>query len=87
MAKRQELFEGGIRYYTFATAHISFPENKVVCRFCPLLETYAREQCRLTGEYLLFTDLCVGGRCPLTFTEQKEIEKIKESEKQNNAEI
>lgn len=65
-------FIGGVRYYTIATATIGFPENRVVCRFCPMLETYAREQCRLTGEYLVLTDQCVGGRCPLKFETEEQ---------------
>ena len=32
---------------------IYFPKGHVCCDFCPLLETYARKQCRRTGEYIL----------------------------------
>ena len=59
-------FESGVRYYTKATAEIFFPENRVCCEFCPLMETYARKQCRRTGEYLADTRT-IGYYCPLQF--------------------
>lgn len=42
----------GVAYYTTMTVDIFFPEDKVCCRYCPLLETYSRDQCRRTGEYI-----------------------------------
>lgn len=57
-------FESGVKYYTKATAEIFFPENRVCCEFCPLMETYARKQCRRTGEYLADTRT-IGYYCPL----------------------
>lgn len=42
----------GCQNYTEATVQIFFPEGHVCCDLCPLLETYARKQCRMTGEYL-----------------------------------
>lgn len=60
------------RYIT-ATARIHFPESEgIQCKLCPLLETYARKQCRMTGEYLADGYL-IGGMCPL-MTEDKEDE-------------
>ena len=47
--------ENGVKFYTRARVNIYFPEGRVCCKFCPVLETYAREQCRLTGEYLADT--------------------------------
>lgn len=61
-------FESGVRYYTSATVKISFPENRVCCQYCPLLETYARKQCRRTGEYIA-DDRTIGYYCPLAFEE------------------
>lgn len=61
----------GVKYYTFANVTISFPENKVCCAFCPLLETYARKQCRRTGEYIA-DDRYIGGMCPLVFEGEQE---------------
>lgn len=61
-------FKSGVSYYTFATVRISFPENMVCCQFCPLLETYARKQCRRTGEYIA-DDRGIGYMCPLRFEE------------------
>lgn len=65
-------FKNGVRYYTKGSIDIFFPENNVCCDLCPLLETYARKQCRRTGEYLLDTRSTVGGYCPLVFHEQEE---------------
>jgi len=63
-------FESGVRYYTHATVNISFPENHVCCELCPLMETYARKQCRRTGEYLADTR-GIGYNCPLTFIDEE----------------
>ncbi len=62
-------FERGVRYYTKAKVVISFPEDRVCCDFCPLMETYARKQCRRTGEYLADTR-GIGYYCPLIFEEE-----------------
>ena len=61
-------FESGVRYYTKATCEIGFPESAVCCAYCPLLETYARKQCRRTGEYIA-DDRTIGYMCPLKFEE------------------
>ena len=65
-------------WYTEAQATIYFPENKVCCDFCHLMETYARKQCRLTGEYLADTRT-IGYMCPLKFIENKMEENTNES--------
>lgn len=54
--------------YAKGTATIYFPDGHICCDLCPCLETYARKQCRLTGEYLLDTRI-VGFNCPLKFEE------------------
>lgn len=61
----------GVTWYTEATAKIYFPEGHVGCAYCPILETYARNQCRLTGEYLADTR-GIGYMCPLQFKQRKE---------------
>ena len=61
-------FESGVRYYTKTTCEIGFPESAVCCMYCPLLETYARKQCRRTGEYIA-DDRTIGYMCPLKFEE------------------
>ena len=61
-------------WYTEAQAKIFFPENKVCCEFCPIMETYARKQCRLTGEYLADTRT-IGHMCPWKFIEKQEANK------------
>lgn len=60
----------GTKWYTEATVHVYFPEGHVCCDMCPLLETYARKQCRRTGEYLMDTRATVGYECPLKFEEE-----------------
>lgn len=62
----------GVKWYTEATAKIYFPEGHVCCAYCPMLETYARNQCRRTGEYLVDTRATVGYECPLKFKPRKE---------------
>lgn len=58
--------KNSVTHYQTATAKIHFPEDDFRCALCPLLETYSRKQCRLTGEYLADGYL-VGGMCPLIF--------------------
>lgn len=62
-------FSSGVSYYTKATLEIGFPEDRVSCDYCPLLETYARKQCRRTGEYLVDTRT-IGFYCPLKIEEE-----------------
>lgn len=62
----------GVFWYTEATVKISFPEDHVCCALCPLLETYSRNQCRRTGEYLIDTKYTIGFDCPLKFKKRKE---------------
>ena len=57
----------GVTRYESAVVDIHFPEGHVCCDLCPLMETYARKQCRRTGEYLLDTRVTVGYYCPLVF--------------------
>ena len=59
--------------YIKTRAVIYFPKGEMSCRFCPLLETYSRNQCRRTGEYIVDTH-GIGMYCPL------EIEEVKENE-------
>lgn len=61
-----------VLWYTQATAKIYFPEDHVCCDFCPFMETYARKQCRMTGEYLANTRDTIGYMCPLKFKPRKE---------------
>lgn len=57
-------FDSGVRFYTRAMVEVAFPEDRVCCEYCCLLETYARKQCRRTGEYIVDTRT-VGYMCPL----------------------
>lgn len=58
----------GVSFYQRTTVDISFPDGNICCDFCPLLETYARKQCRRTGEYIADTRM-VGYYCPLRVEE------------------
>ena len=51
--------------YEKRTVDIFFEPDHVACAYCPLLETYARNQCRRTGEYIVDTRYTVGRWCPL----------------------
>lgn len=42
----------GCTEYYFAIAKIAFWDGYPRCETCPMLETYARKQCRMTAEYL-----------------------------------
>jgi hypothetical protein len=61
----------GVTSYTRATVELFFPDGYVCCAHCPLLETYARNQCRRTGEYLVDTRYR-GLWCPLKIEENTE---------------
>ena len=54
----------GCEFYERMTVDIYFPDGHVCCDLCPLMETYARKQCRRTGEYLLDSRV-TGLYCPL----------------------
>lgn len=62
----------GVLEYTEATVSIFFEPGHVACAYCPLLETYARAQCRRTGEYIIDTRYTVGRFCPLRIKEANE---------------
>lgn len=57
----------GVLEYVKATIDIGFEPDHVACAYCPLLETYSRNQCRRTGEYIIDTRFTVGRYCPLKF--------------------
>lgn len=58
--------------YISAKVVIHFPEQEgIQCKLCPCLETYARKQCRITGEYLADGYL-IGGLCPLTLLNKED---------------
>lgn len=63
-------FINGVSYYTMATAEIGFPEDDVVCGWCPfLVNDYGlqRQRCGKTGEILLAPKHSIGYNCPLKF--------------------
>lgn len=58
--------------YIEATCKIYFEPGHVACAYCPLLETYARNQCRRTGEYIIDTRYTTGRYCPLIIKEEND---------------
>ena len=62
-------FRRQVDKYWHATLKLFFTEDPC-CDRCPLLETYARKQCRVTGEYLSDTRFC-GYLCPLIIGDEK----------------
>ena len=61
----------GCTEYTHTVAKIVFWDGPPRCETCPLMETYARKQCRLTGEYLGDTRRR-GHLCPLIEIDKEE---------------
>lgn len=75
--KKTEYFETDV--------HICFDPDFIDCKHCPLLITYSRQTCGLTGE-LITNDKCVGNWCPfldevIEFQINHELQKIKGDEK------
>lgn len=60
----------GCLEYVETQVDIFFEKDHVACAYCPLLETYSRNQCRRTGEYILDTRFTVGHYCPLIIKEE-----------------
>ena len=70
MATKNSWGLGGI---STATCEIYFAKGEENCRFCPLLQTYSRNQCMKTGE--LIVDINGRGyHCPLKFEEDDNAE-------------
>jgi hypothetical protein len=67
-------FHNGVSFYTKATVEIGFPENDVVCAWCPLMtrDPNYRDVCGKTGEILLSPKHSIGFNCPLVFKSTKE---------------
>lgn len=61
--------KSSVTKYAHCTVDIFFPNGNVCCQYCPLLETYARKQCRRTGEYIA-DDRGTGYWCPLKIIEE-----------------
>lgn len=62
---------GGVTKYVKATVEIFFEPDHVACAYCPLLQTYSRNQCMRTGEFIIDTKT-VGLWCPLGIKEVTE---------------
>lgn len=63
--------DNGVSRYIKTSVDIYFPEGHMSCNLCPLLETYSRNQCRRTGEYLIDTRI-IGVHCPLEIIDEEE---------------
>jgi len=59
----------GTTEYIEAKVSIFFEPNHIACQYCPLLETYSRDMCRRTGEYIL-DKRGRGHWCPLEIKEE-----------------
>lgn len=57
---------------------LNFSIGAVDCIHCPCLETYARKQCRVTGEYIV-EERATGFYCPLIFTQEDKDKIAKEN--------
>lgn len=71
-------FENGVQWYTRGKVEISFPEDVVICRYCPMMRADAgntRHVCIITGEILGNIDFCPR-TCP--------IEDLKEDERDDS---
>lgn len=62
--------ETGVAEYVRADVSLFFEPGHIACQYCPLLETYSRNQCRRTGEYIIDTRFTTGRYCPLNFTDK-----------------
>ena len=67
----------GCTEYVETDVKIYFTPGYVACKYCPLLDTHTRKQCRRTGEYILDSvyETFVGRDCPLMVDDE-----IKENE-------
>ena len=65
----------GVDGITAARATIYFAKGEESCRFCPLLQTYSRNQCMLTGELIVDTK-GRGYHCPLEWEDENNGEKL-----------
>lgn len=61
----------GVTKYAKTTVEIFFEPDHVACAYCPLLQTYSRNQCMRTGEFIIDTKT-VGLWCPLEIKEVTE---------------
>lgn len=62
--------EGSCLSYSERWVNIFFTDGEVCCKYCPMLETYARKQCRRTGEYIV-NDNITGYWCPLLSADER----------------
>ena len=70
--------KNGVSYHTKAevTMTVSFPEDRVCCRYCPLCvkdpDNYGRFVCFDTREILVYPEITIGSQCKAKIrTEEK----------------
>lgn len=69
-------FARGVGWYTKATVEVGFPEDDIVCHWCPFLTNdykLDRARCNKTGEVLIAPKHQIGYYCPLRFEGGDEI--------------
>lgn len=57
-----------------STVNVYFPNNEVLCRWCPFLkceQAYSRYRCIITDEYILSPQAVIGSECPLERKESR----------------
>lgn len=70
-------FSRGVSWYTGGTVQITFPEDDICCRWCPLMRVELktdRAYCCKSGEYLVNPNFHVGQQCQITFDEVRKEE-------------
>lgn len=63
-------FESGINFYTTGTVKVHFPENQVICKWCPFCyqeNGLNRFKCRMTNSIVYLPAETINGDCPIKF--------------------
>lgn len=60
----------GVSTYIRTQIDIFFEPGHFGCAWCPLLETYSRNKCRMTAEYIVDTRV-TGAWCPLEIKKEE----------------
>ena len=74
-------FDSGVGWYTICNLdiNVSFPEDQVMCKWCPFLVHYdslSRDKCSITNE-IIYSREFVGQKCPMTILNTTKVEDMK----------
>lgn len=64
----------------YTVVYVGFPTDEIKCALCPLLETYSRNMCRRTGEYIADTR-GRGYYCPLLEISEEKLRELLNEER------